>query len=56
MSKKRTDSSSLFTCGHAVEKDKSMETINTHNYYKTASEKWTDKKKTNLLCEFCKSV
>ena len=40
---------------HAVEKYKNVESVNTQNHYKT-SKKWTDKKKTNLFCEFCKSV
>ena len=33
-----------------------MEIPNTQNDYETMSKKWTDKKKTNLFCEFCKSV
>ena len=43
-------------CLHAMEKDKKVDSVNTHNDYETASKKWTDKKKTNLSCMFCKSV
>ena len=37
---------------HTVEKYKKV-SINTQNDHET-SEKWTDKKKTNLFCVFCK--
>ena len=43
-------------CLDAVEKYEKVESITTQNDYKTTTKKWTDKKKTNLLCEFCKSV
>ena len=33
-----------------------MESVNIQNDFKTTSKKWTDKKKTNLICVFCKSV
>ena len=40
---------------HAVEKFEKKES-DIQNDYKTSSKKWTDKKKTNLFCEFWKSV
>ena len=42
-------------CLNAVAKYEMVENINTQNDYET-SKKWTDKKKTNLFCEFCKSI
>ena len=33
-----------------------MESANTQNDYKTSSKNSADKKKTNLFCEFCKSI
>ena len=33
-----------------------MESVNIQNDFKTTSKKWTDKKKTNLICVFCKSI
>ena len=41
---------------HVVEKFEKKESVNTQIDYKTTNKKWTDKKKTNLFCEFCKSV
>ena len=32
-------------CLHAMEKDKKVDSVNTHNDYETASKKWTDKRK-----------
>ena len=43
-------------CLNAVAKYEKVESVNTQNDYKTTSKKWTDKKKTNLFCEFCKSI
>ena len=40
----------------AVEKYEKVENINTQNDYKTTSEKWTDKKKTDSFFTFCKCV
>ena len=37
----------LSVCLHTVEK---------YEMIPQTSQKWTDKKKTNLFCEFCKSV
>ena len=42
-------------CLHTIEKYEKVESINTQNDYETTSKKWTDKKKTNLFCVFCKS-
>ena len=50
---KRTDSSNAL---YVVAKCKKVESVNTQNDYKTTSKKWIDKKKTNMFCEFCKSV
>ena len=43
-------------CLHAAEKYEKVESINTQSDYKTASEKWIDKKKTDLFSVFCKCV
>ena len=43
-------------CLHTIEKYEKVESVNMQNEYKTASKKWTDKKKINLYCEFHKSV
>ena len=43
-------------CLHAAGKYEKVESINTQNDYKTASEKWIDKKKTDLFSVFCKCV
>ena len=43
-------------CLHTVEKYEKMESANTQNDYKTSSKNSADKKKTNLFCEFCKSI
>ena len=42
-------------CLHTVEKYEKVKSINAQNDYETASKKWTDKKKTNLFCVFCKN-
>ena len=42
-------------CLHAIEKYKKVESVNTQNDYKTCK-RWTDRKKTNLFCEFRKSA
>ena len=41
-------------CLNAVAKYEMVESVNTQNNYET-SKKWTDKK-TNLFCEFSKSI
>ena len=41
---------------HAVEKYEKIENVNTQNDFEKTSKKWTDKKKTNLLFVFCKSI
>ena len=41
---------------HAMENYKKVESIIMQNVHETMIKKWTDKKKTNLFCEFCKSV
>ena len=33
-----------------------VESINTQNDHETTSKKWTEKKKKNLFCVFCKIV
>ena len=42
-------------CLHAMEKYKKVDSVNMQNDYKT-SKRWTDRKNTNLYCEFRKSV
>ena len=41
---------------HVVEKCRKVERVTRQNDYETTTKKWTDKKKANLFCEFCKSV
>ena len=52
-SKKSTDPSRVL---HAVEKYEKVESVNTQNDWETTSINWTDKKKTNLFCVFCKCL
>ena len=42
-------------CLHAVEKYEKVDNVNTQNDYETASKKWTDKRKIDLLfvCSLC---
>ena len=42
-------------CLNAVANDEKVERVDAQNDYKTTNKNWTDKKKTNLFCEFCKS-
>ena len=39
---------------HTVENYEKVESVNTKDDPETTSRKWTDKKRTNLLCAFCK--
>ena len=39
-----------------MEKYGKVDSVNTQNDYKTTSQKWTDKKKTDLFFVFCKCV
>ena len=45
----------MFTCSGKVQKG-GMESVNRQNDNKTASKKWTDKKKRYLFFVFCKCV
>ena len=43
-------------CSHEVEKYEKTERVKIQNDYEAASEKWTNKKKTDVLFVFCKRV